>query len=279
MPELPEVQALAERLGEALVGGRLSAWEAMGFSGLKTVDPGPDDLLGAELVAVGRRGKFLVMNFDNGLRLLIHLSQAGRVDIEEPPKSTKPRGSVCRLVFDASRAILVREHGHERKAGWWVLDAGEEGPLAALGPEVIEEGFAEAIRSGDSGRHLHTVLRDQRFAAGVGRGYADDALHRARLSPFVSLRSLSGEERERLIEAIEEVLAEALERERQRTGGLSAARLGDRFEIHRRYGQPCPRCGRSLERVSYASYEIVYCPTCQTDGRVYADRRLSKLLR
>jgi formamidopyrimidine-DNA glycosylase len=194
-------------------------------------------------------------------------------------KATRPRGSVFRLVFDAARSLLLREHGHERRAGWWVLAPGDEGPLAALGPEVVEDGFAEAIRTGDSSRHLHTMLRDQHFAAGVGRGYADDALHRAQLSPFVSLRSLSPEERERLIAAVEEVLAEALERERQRTGGLSAAKLGDRFEIHNRYSQPCPRCGRPLERVSYASYEIVYCPTCQTDGRVYADRRLSKLLR
>jgi formamidopyrimidine-DNA glycosylase len=279
MPELPEIQALAERLGDAIVGTRLSAWEAMGFAGLKTVEPGPDDLLGAEVVAVGRRGKFLVVTFDNGIRVLVHLGQAGRVDIEEPVKATRPRGSVFRLVFDATRSLLFREHGHERRAGWWVLAPGDEGPLAALGPEVVEDGFAEAIRTGDSSRHLHTMLRDQHFAAGVGRGYADDALHRAQLSPFVSLRSLSSDERERLIAAVEEVLAEALQRERQRTGGLSAAKLGDRFEIHNRYSQPCPRCGRSLERVSYASHEIVYCPTCQTDGRVYADRRMSKLLR
>jgi formamidopyrimidine-DNA glycosylase len=219
------------------------------------------------------------MELEGGLRLLIHLSQAGRLDIEAPPKATKPRGSVVRLVFDNGTAVLVREHGTQRKAGWWVLGPGEEGPLANLGPEATDPAFAALVLDGDSTRHLHTLLRDQRFVAGVGRGYADDVLNRARLSPFASLKSLSSEQRQALVAAVDSVLAEALEQERQRTGGLSEAKLGLRFSVHNRVGEPCPYCGEPLARVSFESHEIVYCPACQTGGRVLADRRLSRLLR
>lgn len=279
MPELPEMQALSERLAAAVSGRHLESYEPLGFASLKTVRPSPDELIGRTVTAVGRRGKFLVTTFDSGVRLLIHLAQAGRLDIETPPKATRPRGAIVRLVFDEQVAVLVREHGHERHAGWWVLAPGDEGPLATLGPEASEKGFAELLLTSEDNRRLHTVLRDQHFGAGIGRGYADDVLNRAGLSPFASLRSLRLDERQRLVEAIEAVLAEALAHERERDGGLSAARLGDRFAVHNRFGQPCPRCGEALARVSYESYEVVYCPRCQTNGRVFADRRLSRLLR
>ena len=132
---------------------------------------------------------------------------------------------------------------------------------------------------GESNRRLHTWLRDQHVVAGIGRGYADDALNRAGISPFASLSGLDGGDRSRLLDAIRTVMDEALVSERQRTGALSDAKLGDRFLVHRRAGLPCPRCGEELKRVSYESYEIVYCTRCQTGGRVLADRRLSRLLR
>lgn len=279
MPELPEIQALAERLSDALGGRRLSAWSALGFSALKTVLPSPDDLLGARVTAVGRRAKYLVLAFDNGCSVLVHLGQGGRLDLETPPKATRPRGAVCRLVFDAELGVLVREHGTERKAGWWVLAPGELGPLATLGPELGDDAFAELLRTDDSSRQLHALLRDQHFVAGIGRGYADDILNAAGLSPFKTLRSLTAEEREALIGAVAAVLDAALTEERGRTGGLSAARLGDRFAVHNRTGEPCPRCGTRLERVSFTGHEVVYCPRCQTNGRVLADRRRSRLLR
>jgi formamidopyrimidine-DNA glycosylase len=160
-----------------------------------------------------------------------------------------------------------------------VLGPGDDGPLAALGPDVDEDAFVSALLTSDDNRRIHTILRDQRFAAGVGRGYADDALNRAGISPFAPLRSLDGAARSRLVDAVNATLADALELERARTGGLSAAKLGERFTVHNRAGQPCPVCRDNLLRVSYSSYEIVYCKTCQTNGRVYADRRLSRLLR
>lgn len=284
MPELPEMQALAERLDAALRTRPLDRYELLGFSGLKTALPVPDELLGRVLERVTRRGKYDVLELTGGLRVVLHLSQAGRVDLESPPKTTRPRGSVVRLVFgpmdgDGPVALLVREHGTQRKAGWWVLAPGDDGPMAALGPEPFDPAFADLVAHDDSNRHLHTWLRDQRVVAGIGRGHADDILHRARRSPFASLRSLDADGRAGLLGAVRSVLDEALERERERSGGLSEARLGDRFHVHGRAGQPCPRCGEPLHRVVYDTYEIDYCPACQTGGRILADRRLSRLLK
>ena len=283
------MQALADRLSERLSGATLEGYEPLGFSGLKTVLPPPESLVGETVVGVDRRGKYLVFDF-GGPRMLIHLSQAGRLDIEDPPKRTKPKGSVVRLRFsDPEHAendgsgdligLLVREHGTERKAGWWVLAPDDDGPLEKLGPEPDSDAFAEFVRSSDDGRRIHTVLRDQRTVAGVGRGYADDALHRARLSPYASLKGLDADERNRLLEAVRAVLADGLERERARTGGLSEPKLGGHFVVHGKAGVPCPVCGDDLKRVSYESHEVVYCPQCQTGGKVLADRRLSRLIR
>jgi formamidopyrimidine-DNA glycosylase len=277
VPELPEVEALAERLDALLAGAPLSGLNPLQFSALKTYAPPPESLLGRTLGAVGRRGKYVVFGFD-GPRLLVHLSQGGRIGVEDPPKATKPRGAVLRLRFEGRPSLLVKEFGTERRAGWWVLAPGDEGPLAGLGPEPDSEDVAELLLHGQDRRRVHTILRDQRTVAGIGRGYSDDALHRARLSPYATLAGLTGEERNRLLEAVRETLAEALEAERGRTGGLPT-KLGDHFSVHNRYGQPCPRCGQDLRRVSYESHEVTYCPACQTGGKVLADRRLSRLVR
>jgi formamidopyrimidine-DNA glycosylase len=282
VPELPEMQALSERLTESLVGRRLREARLLGFSSLKTVSPEPADLLGHKLISVARRAKYLVLTFDHGPRIVLHLSQAGRLDIEEPPKVTRPKGAVARFIFDGepqSRAILIREFGTHRKAAWWVLRADDDGPLEGLGPEPFTAEFSQLIRTSTSNRRLHSDLRDQRVMSGIGRGWGDDILHRARLSPFGNLGSLSAVERERLIEAVDEVLGQALAAERTRAGGLSESSLSGRFAVHGRFGEPCHRCGDTLARVSFESYEMTYCPSCQTKGRVLADRRLSRLLK
>jgi formamidopyrimidine-DNA glycosylase len=277
VPELPEVQALAERLDALLAASTVSAIEPLGFSGLKTHDPPPESLVGLRLERVGRRGKFLVLDL-GGSRMLIHLSQGGRVVVEDPPKATRPKGAVVRLRFEARPSVMVKEFGTERRAGWWVLAPGDDGPLERLGPEPGDDAFAELILRGDDPRRIHTILRDQRTVAGIGRGYSDDILHRARLSPYATLPSLAPPTRRSLLEAVRSVLDEALEVERQRAGGLPT-KLGDHFTVHNRYGKPCPRCGEDLRRVSYESHEVTYCPRCQTGGKVLADRRLSRLVR
>src|ERR1700691_450663 len=207
------MQALSERLSETLVGRKLREARLLGFASLKTVSPEPAELLGHILISVTRRAKYLVFTFDNGLRLVVHLSQAGRLDIEEPPQMTRPTGAVARFTFGdvpQDRAILIREFGTHRKAAWWVLNADVDGPLEGLGPEPFTPEFARLIRARKSNRRLHSGLRDQPVMSGIGRGWGDDILHRARLSPFGALGSLSDIERERLIEAGDEVLSQAL---------------------------------------------------------------------
>lgn len=288
MPELPEMQALSERLNALLAGTTLLRVDVLGFSSLKTYAPTPDSLLHHRLVSVSRRAKYLVWEFDDGIRVVLHLSQAGRLDVEQPPKQTRSRGSAVRFVFARGGAgiegpgvgVLVREYGTHRKASWWVLPPEEDGPLARLGPEPGSEEFAEVIRTSNSKRRLTTDLRDQHLVSGIGRGWGDDILHRAHLSPFASFSSLRPEQRESLLSAATAVLDEALELERAREGGLSEAKLGGRFKVHGRAEEPCPSpCGDTLRRVSFESYEMTYCPSCQTGGRVLKDRRLSRLLK
>lgn len=272
------MQALAERLDAVLAGSTLTALDLLQFSSLKTYAPRPDELRGRTIERIGRRGKFVVIDLDGGYRLLFHLSRGGRVDVESPPKSTKPRGCVLRIRAADRPSVLVKEFGKERKAGWWVLAPDDDGPLAKLGPEVLSDEFATWIRESDDARRVHTILRDQRTVTGVGRGYSDDILHRAQLSPYASLGKLSATERDELLSATLDVLDEALEVERGRTGGLPT-KLGDHFIVHNRYGTPCPRCGEDLRRVSYESHEVTYCPACQTGGKILADRRMSRLIR
>ena len=215
MPELPEVQALAERLNDLLAGARWEGAQVIQFSGLKTFDPAPEALAGSSVQSVGRRGKFVIIDLDE-LRVLFHLSQGGRVDVEQPPKQTRPKPGVVRFFFEERPSILLKEFGTERKAGWWVLRRGDDGPLATLGPEPFSDEFAALIRDGQDGRRLHTMLRDQRTVAGIGRGFSDDILHRAQLSPFATLKSLGSDDRERLLDATHKVLNEALDLERRR---------------------------------------------------------------
>ena len=278
MPELPEIRALAERLDEVSAGATLAGADLLQFSSLKTVTPRPSELAGATIEGVSSRGKYLVWTFEDRRRLLVHLSQGGRVDVESPSKSTKPRGSVVRFRLAERPSILVKEFGKQRKAGWWVLAPDDDGPLVKLGPEAMSEEADELLGTASDNRRVHTILRDQRTIAGMGRGYTDDVLHAAELSPTAQLAKLDAEQRERLIGSIHAVLTAALTAERGRTGGLPT-KLGDHFIVHNRAGEPCPRCGDDLRRVSYEDYEVTYCPSCQTGGKVLADRRLSRLLR
>lgn len=283
MPELPEMQALAERLDARLAGTTVVSLDVLQFSALKTVAPAPSDLAGEPVERCTRRGKYLLVTVGAGRRLVVHLSQGGRVDVEEPAKTTRPRPAVARLTVEAPDgvdpiAILVKEFGTERRASCWVLEADDPGPLDGLGPDPFDDAFERLVLEGDDGRRLHTFLRDQKTVAGIGRGYTDDILHAARLSPFATLTGLDDAERARLVDTTRAILGAALEEERRRRGGLPT-KLGDRFRVHRRFGEPCPECGETLERVSYESYELVYCPRCQTAGKVLADRRTSRFLR
>ena len=282
------MQALAERLALFAEGRALEKVDLLGFSSLKTFAPPVEELYGQEVRSITRRAKYLVWTFSEGPRI-VHAPLPGRPGRHRASGQEDPTpgiGGALRVLGPGrptipTRAVLVREHGTQRKASWWILAPGDEGPLEGLGPEPDSEAFAELIRTSTSSRRLHTDLRDQRVVAGIGRGWGDDILHRARLSPFATLGSLNAEERERLLAATTSVLAEALALERTRTGGLSEAKLGGRFAVHGRFGQPCPSpgCPDNLRRVSFESYEMTYCASCQTGGKVLADRRMSRLLK
>jgi len=278
VPELPEIRAMSERLDEVVAGAAFERADVLQFSSLKTYAPRPDELVGAVATRVSSLGKYTIVGFEDDRRLLVHLSQGGRVDVEAPPKQTKPRGSVVRLRFAERPSILVKEFGTQRKAGWWVLAAGDDGPLERLGPEALSPEADTLLRTLTDTRRVHTILRDQRTIAGMGRGYTDDVLHEAELSPTSQLGKLDAEQRERLVAAIHRIIDQALVAERKRTGGLPT-KIGDHFTVHNRAGEPCPRCGADLRRVSYESHEVTYCPTCQTGGKRLSDRRLDRLLR
>ena len=288
MPELPEMQALSERLDAALAGHVLRRADLLG-SPRSRPTPLPGDLKGRMLDGGHPSGQVPGLALRRrDLRIVLHLSQAGRLDVETPPKKTKPRGAVARFVFGEGTGgldgegigILVREYGTQRKASWWVLGPGDEGPLADLGPEPGSREFAEFIRTSDS--QAAPAHRSARPAHGVG--------HRARLGRrhpaagatlALRLAGLPHPNNARRCSPRPSTMC-STRRSRsnaQRAGGLSESSLGGRFKVHGRFGEPCPTCGTKLERVSFESYEMAYCPTCQTGGKILADRRLSRLLK
>jgi formamidopyrimidine-DNA glycosylase len=278
VPELPEMQALSERLAEVMVGQTFSGATPISFSGLKTYAPTAESLVGSTITDVSRVGKYVVMTFEGGERMLLHLSQAGRLDVEVPAKTTRPKGGVVRWQLGNGTGILVKEFGTERKAGWWLLAPGDDGPLERLGPEPGTPEFAELIRTNAENRRIHIILRDQKTVSGMGRGYTDDALWKAKLSPYATFKSLTAEDRERLLDAIDFVMTDGLLNERKIEGGYPTKKT-KHWMVHNHHGEPCPECGTTLERVSFSSYEITYCPHCQTGDKVLADRRTSRFLK
>ena len=278
MPELPELQAHAERLEAAYAGRALAAFRPLSFTALKTYDPPPEAAAGHRLDHVGRRGKYLLVGFDP-LTFVVHLMQGGRLKPDEK-QSAKPRGGLARWVFDDGSALLLTEAGTEKRAGVWVVDGDPttQPPLDDLGPEADQVSPAElAAILGDRRGRLHGLLRDQGAVAGLGRRLANEVCHRARLSPFANTAGLDEEEVGRLHQAIGETVAESLEYERGRDEmSRSADRPG---AVHHREGEDCPVCGDEVRAVSYRSYTVNYCPTCQTEGRTLADRTTSRFLK
>lgn len=279
MPELPEVQAHAERLERDFAGRELARFRPLTFTALKTAVPSPDDAVGHRLAAVGRRGKFLLLHFDGAPTFVVHLMQGGRL-VPDEKQSAKPRNGIARWVFDEGPALLLTEAGTERKAGVWVLDRDPltQPPLDDLGAEADEVGREElaGMLRATSGR-LHGFLRDQHHLAGLGRMLANEICHRAKVSPFANTNKLDDDEVDRLHAAILSCISDALAHERTLDAmSKSADRPG---AVHRRAGSRCPVCGDTVRAVEYRTYEVDYCPTCQTDGRVLADNTTSKFLK
>lgn len=278
MPELPEVQAHAERLDASFAGATLERFVPLTFTALKTVVPDPAEAHGHPLVFVGRRGKHLLLDF-GVLTFVVHLMQGGRLR-PDAKQAARPRGGLARWVFADGRALLLTEQGTERRAGVWAV-AGEpeaQPPLADLGPEADQlEPAALLDLLHANPMRLHGFLRDQRLLAGLGRRLANEVCHRARLSPFASTAKLDLVDAGAVVEAIRACVAEGLAHERGLDDmSASADRPG---AVHGRSGQPCPACGDTVRSVEYARYRVDYCPTCQTGGKVLADNTTSKFLK
>jgi formamidopyrimidine-DNA glycosylase len=281
VPELPEVEITARRISAAVAGVRVESALAPGINALKTFDPPLDAVAGQALAGVRRRGKHLVVDSDGGLSLLVHLMSAGRLQLFDKHAGPRDRTSRLLLRLADGRELRLREFGTRQRAWVKVLrseELDEDESLTALGPEAwpdpppFEELLTEA-------RPLHSLLRDQHVIAGIGRSWVDEILWTAQLSPFKRADDLVPLEAQRLRDATVERLGTALGHYEQMVTLPIPDKLPMPLEVHRRQGEPCPRCGTTLEAVHYEDYVMCYCPACQTEGRILKDRRLSRLLK
>jgi formamidopyrimidine-DNA glycosylase len=242
---------------------------------LKTFDPPLSALEGRRLAGAERRGKRLLFPTEDGeLVLLVHLMTAGRLRYLGAGEK-RPKSPAFRLRFEGGAELVLTEAGSKKRAGVWLLTPqAAEQELAHLGPEALGIG-AEALGEicASESRRLHSLLRDQRALAGIGRAWANEILHRAQLSPYALSRDLTTKEVEGLAEAIDAELGRGLELREQ---GVGDKRV---YRVHNKLGEPCHVCGTPIARVDFEEHTIYYCPTCQTGGRVLKDRRLSRLLR
>lgn len=281
MPELPEVEIVARRLDTALRSAEVESVLAPGMNVMKTFEPPLEALVGRELTGVRRIGKMPVVEFGE-LSLLIHLMSAGRLRVFDKRASLKDRASRVLVRLADGRELRLREFGTKQRAWAKVLPGeavSEDEMVSTLGPEAwpappLEE-FAALI---DKPRHLHPLLRHQKDIAGIGRSWVDEILWEAMLSPFKKGSELSEEEVERLHGALH-VLGDAIDRYEETIGPEVPDKVPMPLQVHKREGDPCPRCGTTIEAVFFSEYQTNYCPQEQTGGRVLKDRRLSRLLK
>jgi len=281
VPELPEVEITARRLSAVLSGSVVESALAPGMVTMKTVDPPLTALAGRRVQGVRRIGKMLLTDFGD-LGLLVHLMSAGRFQLWQERASLRDRASRILVRLEDGRELRLREFGTQQRAWGKLLPieaVQEDEMVASLGPDAWPppppERFARLL---DESRHLHSLLRDQRVIAGIGRSWVDELLWTAMLSPFKRGNELEEEEVERLHGALS-VLGSALEHYERVLGETIPDKLPMPLEVHRRQGEPCPRCGTTIEAVHFKDYVMCYCPQEQTGGRVLKDRRLSRLLK
>jgi formamidopyrimidine-DNA glycosylase len=277
MPELPEVEALADFLRDRV--------DVSAISALKTYDPPVSALHGRRVEGASRHGKFLDMHVEGDLHLVIHLARAGWLHYRDSLGTTplKPgKGPIAlRVRLDDGSGFDLTEAGTQKKlAAYLVTDPALVPGVAKLGPDALKatpEEFAAALRSKRG--QVKGVLTEQSIISGVGNAYSDEILHAAKLSPFAITDKLSDEAMSRLYEATQKVLTGAV----TRSVGQQAAKLkGEKrsgLAVHARTGLPCPVCGDTVREVSFHDSSLQYCPTCQTGGKPLADRRLSRLVR
>ena len=275
MPELPEMEAWRRQLNDPVSAFPIARAGPAHIATLKTFDPPLDALQGRRFRGVERRGKRLLFPTDDGeLVLLVHLMTAGRLKFLRAGEKG-PKTPAFALEFEGGSKLVLTENARKKRAGVWLLTPeAAEAELAHLGPEALglgPERLGELVH-GES-RRLHALLRNQQLIAGIGRAWANEILHAAKLSPYALSSDLDDEEVERLAAAMDSELDRGLE---LRETGASDEKT---YRVHRRLGEPCHVCGTPIAQVDFEEHTIFYCPACQTGGRVLKDRRLSRLLR
>jgi formamidopyrimidine-DNA glycosylase len=288
VPELPFLEILAENLAARVTGRRIVSVEVRQPALLQTAAL-PESFAGEFLSLCLRKGKYLVLECESRRAIVIHLMRLGRLRIVPAPGSGKripggTRGWSARVLLDDGSALLLVEHGKEKRARLWLAEDADSIPeLSAVGPdptrgELTEEAFLASLRA--ESRRLKTFLTDQRAIAGIGNGLSDEILYEARLSPLRLTTQLDDDEARRLYEAIGPLLERQTNLLRDSASGeLPQREPSEHYAVHDHAGSICPRCGSEIARISYADHETFYCPGCQTGGTPLKDRRLSKLLK
>jgi formamidopyrimidine-DNA glycosylase len=288
VPELPEVEITARRLNAALAGAEIESALAPGMVALKSIDPPLEAIVGSRISGLRRVAKMPVVEFEvsgdgtSPLAMLVHLMSAGRLQLFDKRASLRDRASRVLIRLTDGRELRLREFGTKQRA-WAKLmpaaDVQSDEMVATLGPEAWPAPpLEELARQIAQPRHLHPMLRDQRVVAGIGRSWVDEILWEAALSPFKQGSELEPEEIERLHAALH-VLGDAIDHYEQVIGETVPDKLPMPLQVHRREGEPCPRCGATIAAVHFAEHITCYCPEEQTGGRVLKDRRLSRLLK
>jgi formamidopyrimidine-DNA glycosylase len=282
MPELPEVEITVRRLASALEGAEVESAMAPGMVAMKTFDPPISALAGRTVTGTRRFGKMPVVDFSGELSLLVHLMSAGRLQAFDKRASMRDRASRILVRLTDGRELRLREFGTKQRAWAKLLPSdavAQDEMVATLGPEAWPApSVAELAKAIDQPRHLHPLLREQRTIAGIGRQWVDEVLWEARISPFKKGSELDDEEVERLHAALH-VLGDAIDHYESVVGDEVPNKLPMPLQVHKREGEPCPRCGTTIEAVYFAEHQTNYCPAEQTGGRVLKDRRLSRLLK
>jgi len=283
MPELPDITVYIEALEARIVGQPLERIRIAKPFLLRSFDPPIGMANGKKVVAVRRMGKRIVLELENDLFLVIHLMIAGRLRWQ--PAGTKVPGKLGLAAFDFPNGTLIlTEAGSKRRASLWLVrgEASLE-QFARGGLEVLDATLAEFRERLTSENHtLKRSLTDPRLFSGIGNAYSDEILHRAKVSPVKHTKRLTDDEIETLFEATKEILVEWTQRLRDEAGGDFPGKVTafrDEMAVHGKFGKPCPVCGTPVQRIRYADNETNYCPRCQTDGKLLADRALSRLLK
>lgn len=289
MPELPFLEVLTENLGAGISGRRIESIQIRQPALLQTAVL-PESFAGEFLSFPSRRGKYVVLECESRRAIVIHLMRLGRLQLLPPPgagrkgSASNSKNISARIVFDDGSALALVEHGTEKRARLWLTDDPDSiEEIQTLGPDptrgdMTEEEFMHAMRA--ESRQLKTFLTDQRAISGIGKGLSDEILFEAALSPLRLTRQVSDGDARRLFGVVRDVLERQTAKLRESAAGAIPQREpSEHYAVHDHAGEPCPRCGTKIARISYADHETFYCPGCQTGGVPLKDRRLSKLLK